>query len=90
MIFSLFTSSKHDSEGVEVRGLATLGDEALLDQLVGDKVSSGAGTIAQQGSTGTTEDGGETTLLVEGADNVDGAVVELVSAGTLSLYSFRG
>lgn len=81
----LFTSSKHDSERVEVRGLATFRDEGFLDQLVGNKVGSGTGSIAQQSSAGTAEDGGETTLLVEGADNIDGSVVELVSAGTLSL-----
>ena len=81
------TTSKEDREWVQVGSGATGGDEGLLDNLVGNKVSSRSRTITQQGSTGSTEDRGKTALLVQGTGNIDGSVVELGGTRALGLYS---
>lgn len=59
-------------------GLASdgvLGGELLFDVLVGGKVGGGAGTVAGKGGNAAAEDGADTALFVEVADDIDGAVV---------------
>lgn len=71
------TTSEHDCQGIKISGRAAVGDESTLDQLIGAKVGSVTGTIAQQSGASATKDGRKTTLLVQNTSNSDRSIVLL-------------
>lgn len=72
---------------VGLAGDGVLGGKLLLDVLVGGKVGGGTGAVASEGGNAATEDGADAALLVEVANDVNGAVVLGLLAGLEDLLA---